>query len=144
MSLIKTLQLCQKLGGYMKIPKNLSKTCEKIRRECFWVFTFTESEIYIMARRGTDREKLFLFSKLIENSSDLLKALAIFSPGDQQKLINTYKVPSFNSFFLEKRHKILRYFINNENVDIPQLRWNIYNTKNSIPYRMRFYPFERQ
>jgi hypothetical protein len=108
----------------MRIPEKLIRPCERVRRECLWEYTFTEAEIFAMARKGTNREQMFLFSKLIENSTDILDDLSLFSPGDQQKLILGYKVPAFNCSFLNKRHKILQYFINNEDIDIPELRWN--------------------
>ena len=108
----------------MRIPGNLIPSCKKIRRECLWEYTFTESEIFAMARNGSDREKMFLFSKLIANSTDILNALSLFSLSDRHKLILDYKAPAFNFSFLSKRHKILQYFINNEKVDIPQLQWH--------------------
>ena len=97
-------------------------TADKINRECLWEYNFTNSEIIELAR-GNKREKMFLFSKILENATDVLKCLNIFSPGDQQEMILNYKAPKFNHNFLERRHKIIKFFITKQNVDIPALRW---------------------
>ena len=96
---------------------------EKINRECLWDYNFTNAEIIELARHGNTREKLFLFSKIMENATDVLKSLNIFSPEDQREMILNYRVPRFNCNFLGRRHKILKYFLLKQNVDIPELRW---------------------
>jgi hypothetical protein len=108
----------------MKIPKHIAQRSERIQRECFWEFNLDASEIYAMARKGTDRDKMFIFSKLIENSTNILNDLSLFTLRDQRRMIHGYKVPAFNFSFLNRRHKILRHLIANEKVDIPELRWN--------------------
>jgi hypothetical protein len=105
------------------ISHQLTATAEKINRECLWEYNFTDSEIIELARHGNKREKMFLFSKIMENATDVLKCLNIFSPMDQREMILDYKVPKFNYNFLERRHKIIKYFITKQNVDIPALRW---------------------
>lgn len=74
---------------------------------------------------ASEREKFFLFSKILENSMDVLKALNIFTVRDRKKMISKYTPPSFNHDFPGKRHKVLRYLVNNEQVHIPQLQWQI-------------------
>ena len=107
-----------------KEKKKLLIFCERIRHECLWEFHFTNDEILEMAMHGDPQEKKFLFSKIMENSTDVLKALNIFSPTDRRKMLLNYKPPKFNHDFLERRHKILNYLITNQSVDIPELRWN--------------------
>jgi hypothetical protein len=78
-----------------------------------------------MAQNGSEREKMFLFSKIMDNATDVLRCLDIFTPTDQQKMALSYKAPLFNHSFLDKRHKIIKYFITKQQVDIPELRWNV-------------------
>ncbi len=98
---------------------------EKLRHECFWDYRMSKAELLETARNGTDREKFFLFSKILENSQDVFKSLNIFSASDQKKMLLRYTPPKFNRHFLEKRYKVLEYFILGKKVDIPELRWNI-------------------
>lgn len=85
----------------------------------------SSSEILEMAQNGNDQEKFFLFTKIMENATDILKSLSIFSISDQKKMVLLYNSPKFNNNFLEKRHKIVKYFLTDQKVDIPELRWNI-------------------
>ncbi len=78
-----------------------------------------------MAQEGSSQEKQFLYAKIMENASDILQSLSIFSISDQKDLTLRYRVPKFNHNFLEKRHKITTYFVTGQQVDIPELRWNI-------------------
>lgn len=107
-----------------KIEK-ISRYCEEINRECFWEYNFSNSEILKMAQNGSEQEKMFLFSKIMDNATDVLRCLDIFTPVDQQKMALRYKAPLFNHSFLDKRHKIIKYFITKQQVDIPELRWNV-------------------
>ena len=99
--------------------------CQQINQECFWEYHMSNSEILKMAQKGSDQEKYFLFTKIMENSSDILKSLNIFSTIDQKEMILYYTPPKFNHNFFEKRHKIIKYFLTGQEVDIPELRWNI-------------------
>ena len=85
----------------------------------------SSSEILKMAREGSVQEKYFLFTKIIENATDVLKSLSIFSTGDQEEMILRYRPPNFNYEFLNRRHKIIKYFITGQITDIPELRWNL-------------------
>lgn len=108
-----------------KVTASLHINCKKIIRECFWEYHLSIVEILDMAKNGTDQEKYFLFAKIIENASDVLKSLEIFSVSDQKKCLMRYKAPKINNNFLEKRHSIVKWFLTGQKVDIPELRWNI-------------------
>lgn len=107
------------------IESSLHEYCQRIIQECFWEYKMTEDEILDLAKKGSAQEKYFLFTKILENATDVLKSLRVFSVADQQDLIRRYIPPKFNRFFLERRHKILKYFLLKEQTDIPELRWNI-------------------
>ncbi|MCP3933242.1 MAG: hypothetical protein GY705_29580 [Bacteroidetes bacterium] len=82
-------------------------------------------EILDMAQSGSDQEKYFLFTKIIENATDVFKSLNIFSMSDQKKMILRYHPPHFNQSFLDRRHKIVKYFLTGQDTNIPELRWNL-------------------
>lgn len=104
--------------------KKLTGYAEVINNECFWEYDFSNSDIIQMARYGTEQEKMFLFTKIMENAGDVLKSLNIFSPGDQHELLRKYHVSDFKHNFLGRRHKILKHIITDEEVDIPELKWS--------------------
>jgi len=104
--------------------QKLNVYAERINRECLWEYNFSNSEIIQLAQHGNEQEKMFLFTKIMENATDVLKSLNIFSIRDQREMLLNYNVPKFKHNFLERRHKILKYFITNQSVDIPELRWN--------------------
>ncbi|MEW6518589.1 MAG: hypothetical protein AB1461_04175 [Thermodesulfobacteriota bacterium] len=101
----------------------LTVIADKINRECLWEYNFTNAEIIELAQHGNTREKFFLFAKIMENATDVLKSLNIFSPEDQREMVLKYRVPKFNCNFLDRRHKIIKFFVTKQNVDIPELRW---------------------
>lgn len=103
--------------------QKLTEYAATINRDCFWEYDFSDSDIIQMARQGDDRQKIFLFNKIIENAPDVLKSLAIFRPEDQRKLLIQYRVPAFKKDFLERCHKILKYLVAHQEVDIPELQW---------------------
>ena len=108
-----------------KKPKNnFHFDCKKILRECFWEYHMSQEELLAMAQHGTEQEKSFLFRKILENSQDVLRSLNIFSADDQKKLVLQYTPPKFNHHFLEKRYKVVKYFITGQEADIPELRWH--------------------
>lgn len=98
--------------------------CRRIRRDCLWEYRLSDSEILAMANNGTDAEKRFLFNKILENSTDVLRAIEIFSTADQRALTLAYRPPRFNHAFFDRRHKIVSFFVTGQEVDIPALRWN--------------------
>jgi len=107
------------------MAQRILANCQQINRECFWEYHMTSAEILKMAQSGSDQEKYFLFTKIIENSTDVLKNIDIFSIDDQKKMAALYKPSNFNHNFLDKRHKIIKYFLTGQKVNIPELRWNL-------------------
>jgi len=107
-----------------KLKQITGRDCEKIIHECLWEYSMSNEELLHLAQNGTDQEKFFLFCKILENSQDVLQSLNIFSVDDQKKMLRNYSPPKFNHHFLEKRYKVIKYFLTGEEIDIPELRWN--------------------
>lgn len=95
----------------------------RILDDCFWDYEFTADELKKMATHSTQAEKRFLFSKIVEHSTDVLNDLEIFSLDDQKALLQEYKVPSFKNDYLAKRNAVLRHFILGEKSYIKELAW---------------------
>ncbi len=101
------------------------KVLDKIIKECFWEYQFTSKDLIDIALGNQEREQLFLFGKIFENSTDVIKALEIFPEAVLLKLLKTHKVFRFNHRFLERRLKTLKYHFLKEQVSIPELEWQI-------------------
>lgn len=84
----------------------VNETIRQILKECFWDFEFTAEDILRIVKSGSFKEKMFLFEKIIPNSTNMLKALKIFAKDDLYKLLEKYKIPSFNHKLLQKRVSI--------------------------------------
>lgn len=108
-----------------KVAESPNIDGKRIKQECFWEYHLSVAEILDMAKNGTDQEKYFLFAKIIENTSDVLKSLEIFSMSDLKEFIRRYETPKFNKGFLEKRYSIVKWFLTGQKVNIPELRWTL-------------------
>ncbi len=97
----------------------------KIIRECFWEYHFTPEDLMKIASGNNERELQFLFGKIFENSTNVLKALRIFPDITLFKLIQNQSPSHFKHSFLERRLKILKFHFLKEKVSIPELEWQI-------------------
>jgi hypothetical protein len=96
---------------------------DKIIKDCFWEYDFLKEDIYNMAN-GTDiSAKKFLFSKILANSTDMIKSMKIFSKDDLKELIESYKVPSFNSEFIKRRLNMLEFYFLDKELEVTELKW---------------------
>lgn len=101
------------------------KVLDRIIRECFWEYHFTPQNLVDIASGNQEREQLFLFGKIFENSTDVMKALEIFPEVVLFKLLRAHKISRFNHRLLERRLKTLKYHFLKEQVSIPELEWRI-------------------
>jgi hypothetical protein len=101
----------------------LQDLVDKIIKDCFWEYDFLKEDIYNMAN-GTDiNAKNFLFSKILANSTDMIKSMKIFSKDDLKELIESYKVPSFNSEFIKRRLNMLEFYFLDKELKVTELKW---------------------
>jgi len=103
--------------------KEVHEIIEQIIKECFWDYNFEINDIVKIVKDGSFNEKMFLFQKILSNSSDVLRALRIFSKEDLKKLFNKYKVPQFNKDYLKKRRDIAESVLFNKEIHINGLDW---------------------
>ena len=107
------------------MDKNRQKVLEKIIEECFWEYRFTPKDLMEIALGDDEWKQRFLFGKIFENSTDILKALRVFPDKTLFRFVREQKVPSFKREFLERRLKILKFHFLKEKVSIPELEWRI-------------------
>lgn len=101
----------------------LSQIYNQILKECFWEYHFTSSDIDNMAKNSNKREMKFLFAKILESSTKMLQSMEIFDRKSLKKLIEEYKVPTFNHDYISRRLKILEYYYLDKPLTINELKW---------------------
>ena len=98
---------------------------ERIIRDCFWEYNFTNEEIDHLASSNNDREKSFLFQKILLNSKSLFNDLKIFDIQILRGLILNYKVPTFNHEYIFKRKNMAEVYFLNKPLLVNELKWQL-------------------
>ncbi|MCH9740987.1 MAG: hypothetical protein K0U38_09140 [Epsilonproteobacteria bacterium] len=101
----------------------MNRMVEEIIKECFWEYNFTENEILLLAKSENEKERAFLFSKILANSKQLLKSMKVFDKDVLKQLIESYSVPSFNHDYMARRINMLEYYFLNKPLTINELKW---------------------
>ena len=101
----------------------LQDLAQQIIKDCFWEYDFSKKDIYKMARGDDFDAKKFLFSKILLNATDMIKSMKIFAKEDLKKLIESYKIPSFNSEFVKRRLNMLEFYFLDKELTITELKW---------------------
>ena len=98
---------------------------EQILKDCFWEYKFNEEKIRNFSNSSDFSEKIFLFEKILVNSTEVLCALEIFCIEDLIKLINDFKVPEFNHEFIYRRKNMAEVFFLDKPLLIEELQWMV-------------------
>lgn len=97
---------------------------QRIKKECFWEYSFTQEDLTDIVTGSDFAQKKFLFEKILLNSSRFLGDLRIFKTEDLHQLIDGYKVPQFNYDFAFRRKNMVEVYFFNRPLLIEELRWN--------------------
>ena len=73
---------------------------KRIKKDCFWDYDFTNSEIEELALSSNIRENSFLFEKILLNSTSFFSDLKIFNIDKLSQLIENYQVSQFNAEYI--------------------------------------------
>ena len=96
---------------------------KNIIKNCFWEYNFSEADIISLAKSKDRQEQMFLFSKILENSQELIKSMKIFDKSDLKSLIESYRVPTFKHEYMARRFNIVEYYFLNKLLTINELKW---------------------
>jgi hypothetical protein len=96
---------------------------DRIKKECFWDYDISEEEINTILQENITGKKAFLFEKILLNSTRFLYDLQIFSKDDLKKLIEAYKIPSFNRDYCFRRFNMAEVYFLNKPLLIDELKW---------------------
>jgi hypothetical protein len=101
----------------------LQDLAQQIIKDCFWEYDFSKKDIYSMANGNDMKAKVFLFSKILANATDMIKSMKIFSKDDLGKLVESYEAPSFNNDFLKRRLNMLEFYFLGKELTVTELKW---------------------
>jgi hypothetical protein len=101
----------------------LQDLARSIIKDCFWEYDFSKKDIYSMANGNDMKAKVFLFSKILANATDMIKSMKIFSKDDLDKLVESYEAPSFNNDFLKRRLNMLEFYFLGKELTVTELKW---------------------
>ncbi len=96
---------------------------ERIKKDCFWDYNFSDEEIIKLATSNDIKEKSFLFQKILLNSTAFLSDLKIFKKDDLIDLINSYKVPKFNHDYIFRRKNMAEVYFLDKPLLVDELKW---------------------
>ena len=96
---------------------------KNILKDCFWEYNFNEEDIISLAKSKDKQEQMFLFSKILENSKELIKSMKIFDKSNLKSLIESYRVPTFKYEYMARRLNIVEYYFLNKPLTINELKW---------------------
>ena len=102
----------------MKLNKH-----QQIIKECFWDLDVSDLDIEHILYAGSLKEKQFLFSKILLNSSNLLQDLKLFSKQELECFLDDFVVPSFNRDFAFRRKNMAEVYFLDRPLEIDELKW---------------------
>ena len=91
--------------------------------DCFWDSNVTEEDIDAMFYSGDRRTEIYLFDKILNNSTDLLSNLKLFKKDELKTIMKEYKVPAFNYDYIFRRKNIAEVYFFDETLLIDELKW---------------------
>ena len=94
----------------------------RIKKDCFWDSNITTIELKKILDIQDKRELKKLFSKIIYNSKDKLRALQIFSKEQLKEFFDEFKV-TYNHRYITKHVSVLKALLLDEKVNIRSLEW---------------------
>ncbi|MEA3419310.1 MAG: hypothetical protein U9Q90_07905 [Campylobacterota bacterium] len=95
----------------------------KIAKDCFWEYHFSAEEIRQLFKSDDQREKQFLFEKILLNSRELFKDMELFDRQDLEMMLENYIVPGFNKEYIYRRKNSVEYYFLDKPLMIDELKW---------------------
>jgi len=119
-----TLRLTEKMNKCMNNKTVLKEVISGIVKDCYWDYNIDEKDILNIVESGNMRAKQKLFSKIIYNSNDRLKALQIFAKESLKELFDSFSPsPVYNERYISRHILVLRNIFFKERNKIEELRW---------------------
>jgi hypothetical protein len=96
---------------------------KRIRKECFWDLDVQEDDIREMLVGADKRSQVFLFEKILLNSTKLLFDLEMFNMDLLRDMLEKYTVPRFNHDYIFRRKNIAEAYFFDKPLEIAELKW---------------------
>lgn len=96
---------------------------QRIIKDCFWDMQIDTDALQEIVGSDGMQKKLFLFEKILLNSTKLFADLAIFSKKDLKELLQNYKIPRFNYEYTFRRKNMAEVYFFDQPLLIDELKW---------------------
>ena len=96
-------------------------------KEIFWGdYDIDEKDVKKLANSDNYKENLFLFGKILYNSSNILRDIEIFDREKLKEILKKYEVKGdYKKEFVTKRLRILKSLILGTKEEIKELDWKV-------------------
>lgn len=94
----------------------------QIIKECYWDSNITSKDLESIVKSSDNRELKKVFSKIIYNSNDKLRALQIFTKDQLSIFFDDFKV-TYNQKYAQKHLKVLANLLLGKEYKIKGLEW---------------------
>ncbi len=98
---------------------------KRIQKECFWDLSMDSKEIQGILEGHDFRKKMFLFEKILINSTRLFEDLRLFKRNELSKLLDKYTIPLFNGDYIFRRKNLAEVYFFDKPLLIDELKWII-------------------
>lgn len=100
-----------------------SEVYSNLIKDCFWDYNVSEEKIRKIVQSDDFRQKQFLFSKIIYNSTDKARTLSVlFNRETLKRLFSAFKI-EYNRRYISKCVLLLRNILLDEDNYIESLAW---------------------
>lgn len=101
----------------------MSEKYKRLIQDCFWDLEISDADIEAIINGHDWSQKVFLFDKILKNSTQFFKDLAMFSQNDLRQLLKEYPVPAFNYDYIFRRKNLVEVYFFDQPLLINELQW---------------------
>ena len=102
----------------IKYHKNLNE----IKQECYWDSKMTVDDLQTILNSNNNRDHKKVFSKIIYNSKDKIRALQVFTKEQLREYFKEFKV-RYNDKYINQQILVLKSLLLDEHKNIKGLEW---------------------
>ncbi len=96
---------------------------QRIIKECFWDMKMEVKDIDTIVNSSDMSKKIFLFEKLLLNSTQMFQDLLLFKKDELEKLLENFKIPRFNKEYIAKRKNMVEVYFFDKPLEVDELKW---------------------
>ncbi len=96
---------------------------QRIIKECFWDMQMQPLDIDNIIHSSDMPKKVFLFEKILLNSTQMFQDLLLFKKDEFKMLVENFNIPRFNREYIAKRKNMVEVYFFDKPLKVNELRW---------------------